>query len=209
MEYTHRTYWALLDCGHRLSPTAGTATGVHPVPLGFGRVYVNLPGGFSYDEWMKGLAAGKSFVTTGPMLICERGETDIRGTVLSLQKELDAEIIVNGTIVEKFQIVGTSSPKGGWEGTFQKELKVNSTHWVAVRVWERAPEAPGTDRWRFAHSAPVWRDVPGQLLRPRREEAEFLIERVRNELNRSRDVLPPAAIEEYQTALSKYEATLK
>ena len=48
--------------------SAGTASGVHPVQLGFGRVYVHLPDGFSYSDWMKGLNAGRSFVTTGPML---------------------------------------------------------------------------------------------------------------------------------------------
>ena len=58
--------YALLNCGFRLRPTAGTASGVHPVPLGFGRVYVHLPDGFDYAAWMKGLGAGRSFVTAAP-----------------------------------------------------------------------------------------------------------------------------------------------
>ena len=45
IEFGFRNYYALLDCGFRLRPTAGTASGVHPVPLGFGRVYVRLDGG--------------------------------------------------------------------------------------------------------------------------------------------------------------------
>ena len=208
IEYTHRTYWALLNCGHRLSPTAGTASGVHPVPLAFGRVYVHLPKEFNYEEWLQGLAAGRSFVTTGPMLICERGEDNLRGTILSEQPEVDVEIIVNGRIVEKFRPTGRRTKEGGWEATFQRELKPTGTHWVAVRVWERSPQSPGTDRWRFAHSAPVWRDVPGEPLRPVKAEAEFLVQRVRNELARSRDLLPAAAIEEYQAALSNYESAL-
>ena len=54
--------------GEAGTPTGGTASGVHPVPLGFGRVYVHLPGGFSYKTWVSGLNQGRSFVTTGPML---------------------------------------------------------------------------------------------------------------------------------------------
>ena len=67
-DFGFQTYYALLNCGLRLRVSAGTASGVHPVQLGFGRVYVHLPDGFSYDEWMKGLDAGRSFVSTGPML---------------------------------------------------------------------------------------------------------------------------------------------
>ena len=40
IHFGFENYYALLDCGFRLRPTAGTASGVHPVPLGFGRVYV-------------------------------------------------------------------------------------------------------------------------------------------------------------------------
>ena len=69
IDFTLGMYYTLLNCGFRLRPTAGTASGVHPVPLGFGRVYVHLPDGFSYEAWMAGLDAGRSFVTTGPMLV--------------------------------------------------------------------------------------------------------------------------------------------
>src|SRR5262245_7862138 len=71
IEYGCRNYYALLDCGFRLRPSAGTANGVHPVPLGFGRVYVQCPRGLTFDAWCTGLNEGRSFVTTGPMLFAE------------------------------------------------------------------------------------------------------------------------------------------
>ena len=71
LDYGFQNYYALLNCGFRLRPTAGTASGVHPVPLGFGRVYVHCPDGFSYDAWVRGLDRGESFVTTGPMLLVQ------------------------------------------------------------------------------------------------------------------------------------------
>ncbi|MFI5459955.1 MAG: hypothetical protein ACHRXM_31430 [Isosphaerales bacterium] len=45
IEFGFQNYYTLLDCGFHLRPTAGTASGVHPVPLGFGRVYVRLDEG--------------------------------------------------------------------------------------------------------------------------------------------------------------------
>jgi hypothetical protein len=66
--YGFHSYYALLNSGFRIAATAGTASGVHPVPLGFNRVYVQLDEPFSYEAGMRGVAAGRSFVTNGPML---------------------------------------------------------------------------------------------------------------------------------------------
>lgn len=42
--------------------------GVHPVPLGYSQVYVHTGRKFDLKEWLRGLKAGRSFVTTGPVL---------------------------------------------------------------------------------------------------------------------------------------------
>src|SRR5688572_4758915 len=83
IDYGFQNYYALLNCGFRLRPTAGTASGVHPVPLGFGRVYVRLKVGFSYEAWVKGLNEGRSFVTTGPMLFVEATRHHLTGSARS------------------------------------------------------------------------------------------------------------------------------
>jgi hypothetical protein len=58
---------------------------------------------------------------------------------------------------------------------------------------------------RFAHSAPFHVEVAGKPLRPRRAEVEFLIRRVEEQVARSDEVLPKAAIEEYREALRAYQ----
>ena len=68
IDFGFKNYYALLNCGFDIQPTGGTANGVHPVPLGFGRVYVHLEDKLDYGAWLKGLKQGRSFVTTGPML---------------------------------------------------------------------------------------------------------------------------------------------
>jgi hypothetical protein len=205
LEFTHRTYWALLNCGFRLRPTAGTATGVHPVPLGFGRVYVHLPNGFSYVEWMKGLNAGRSFATTGPMLLPAISREAVSGTVLSDQPVTEIEVIVNGEILHRLRVTPTRNGDGAWEAKFHQPLELAGTSWVALRCWEKREGA----RERFAHTAPQWFDVPGQALRPRRAEAAYFVERMRTEIERSRNVLPAVALAEYEEALRRYEEILR
>lgn len=205
IEYTHRTYWTLLDCGFRLRPTAGTASGVHPVPLGFGRVYVHCPGGFSYDDWMKGLNEGRSFVTTGPMLLAEVTANQISGSVISQEPVKEIEVIINGDIRHRIALTSTTNANGAREARFHHAIQLEGASWVALRCWEPS----GVDRERFAHTAPRWFDVPDQPLRPRQVEAEFLARRVREQIERSSGILPPEAIAEYRKALAIYESLAK
>jgi hypothetical protein len=198
--YGFQTYYALLNSGFRLRPTAGTANGVHPVPLGFSRVYVHLPNGFSYDAWKDALNAGNSLVTTGPMLLAEISDDRVTGTLLSEQPVKHLELIVNGQ-VRPSPLQPERNSEGAWESRFNLPLEFDTTSWVAVRCFEDRPN----DRFRFAHTAPRWFDRPDRPLRPRRVEVDFLIARVRDELARSRDRLPPDAVAEYEQALKIYE----
>jgi hypothetical protein len=199
--YPFATYYALLNCGFRLRPTAGTANGVHPVPLGFGRVYVHLPDGFSYEAWMKGLNAGRSFVTTGPMLLARIEAGEISGTILSEEPVREVEIVVNGDVRPRLPLQPQRNGEGAWEASFRQTLQIEGTSWVAARCFEQ--RAAG--RFRFAHTAPRWFAAAGQPLRPRREEAAFLVQRVRDEMAWSQGMLPEAALAEYRKALGIYE----
>jgi hypothetical protein len=212
IDYGFKNYYALLNSGFRLRPTAGTASGVHPVPLGFSRVYVHLTGGLSAEAWMRGLDAGKSFVTTGPMLFLEvdrplPGSTTARvaGSVLSAAPLSRVEVLLNGQVAGSPPPGGAPNAGGARECRFAMEIELPGTSWIAARAFE---EAPG-GRVRFAHSAPVFLEVEGKPLRPRPEEAEFLKGRVSRELERSKDLLPPEALEEYRRALAAYDEAVK
>jgi hypothetical protein len=215
-DYGFQNYYALLNCGFRLRPTAGTASGVHPVPLGFGRVYVHLEQGFSYDGWMRGLNEGRSFVTTGPMLLIRLNEKD-PGTVF---KPADAtpvvriaglakgavplkplEIVVNGEVVRTIPALNRQTDGKGYETVIDEKVTIEQSSWVAVRCFEDRPDK----RVRFAHTAPFHIEIPGKPLRPRRREIEFLIKRIEDELARNAEVLPSPALEEYREALRIYK----
>lgn len=217
MDYTLQSYYALLNCGFRMRPTAGTASGVHPVPLGFGRVYVHCPRGFTYDAWMKGLDAGRSFVTTGPMLLAEiNGEVPggkfklkpgksrtikLTGTVASEKPVAGVEVLMNGEVVRTIPLRSQPTAAGTFTAKFNEPLTIAGTSWVALRVWEPRAER----RLRFAHTAPSWFDDASQPLRPRRVEVDWLVERMQQQIESNQGVLPPEAVAEYRQALTVYQ----
>lgn len=211
------TYYTLLNCGFRMRPTAGTASGVHPVPLGFGRVYVYLKDEFQYSDWIEGLNAGRSFVTTGPMLFAKfngqhpghnfkTGESAnptcrIDADIHSLHPLTRIEVIVNGDIRHSITPANTRTESGSYQSRFISELKIDGTSWVCVRCFERLPD----QRTRFAHTAPVHFDVKDKPLRPKRAEVRYLIQRMEEELARNQNVLKPEAVDEYRSALQVYK----
>src|SRR5262249_5778026 len=69
--YSQDIYYRLLNCGLRIPPSAGSASGVLPNPVGYNRVYVHLEHGFTSDAWWSGLEKGRSFITNGPILLVE------------------------------------------------------------------------------------------------------------------------------------------
>ncbi len=65
-------WYRLLNCGFRIPASAGTDAVVNKIdsyPFGGFRVYVRIiDDGFRADSWFEGLAAGRTFVTNGPLI---------------------------------------------------------------------------------------------------------------------------------------------
>ncbi len=220
IDYGFQAYYALLDCGFNLRPTAGTASGVHPVPLGFGRVYVHLPKGFSYGAWVKGLNAGRSFVTTGPMLLAQVNGQDpgrlvrqtgsgrkghlVTGTTVSSRPILRVDIVVNGQVT---RVVSPANRKKGpaYESSFRERIPLAGSGWIAVRCYEAWPDG----RMRFAHTAPFHIKVAGRPLRPRREEVDFLVHLMEDRIARTEGIWPEPVRDEYRRALLDYQRIRK
>ncbi len=69
--WTQEIYYHVLNAGLRLPPSAGSASGVLPNPVGYNRVYVQLDQALTPSAWWRGLKQGRCFVTNGPLLICQ------------------------------------------------------------------------------------------------------------------------------------------
>ena len=217
IDYGLQTYYTLLNCGFRLRVSAGTASGVHPVQLGFGRVYVHLPEGFSYERWIEGLNAGRSFVSTGPILDLKfnghrpghtfSGDTEtqrrisVQGTA-ECKRPLDRiEIVVNGRVKETIAPTNELNSLGAYVSPVSTVVSADESYWAAVRCYEAHPEG----RVRFAHTNPIFVDVQGHPVRPRKAEIAYLVQRMEEELESNRGVLSKEALQEYQDALAIYQ----
>lgn len=212
IDWGFKSYYAFLNCGFRMRPTGGTAGGVHPVPVGFGRVYVHVPGEFSYDKWIKGLDAGHSFVTTGPMLMVQFNghsagtvfknakETVITGSAESRVPLDRIEIVVNGDVVRTVTPANKPTDTGGYSSALAETLPLAHSSWVAVRCFDQ----PLGKRFRFAHSAPAHYEIDGPV-RPKRREVAYFIERMTQEISRNRGLLAKEELGEYEHALDIYK----
>lgn len=202
-----RVYYALLNCGFRLIPTAGTGSGVHPVPVGFSRTYVHQPDGFSYETWKAALEKGRCFVTNGPSLLTTingqspghvfsdftEGEVRVRYEAAAAHGVQRIELIHNGDVVAS--VAGATDEQSG-----ELRATVTRSGWMAVRAWELTPE----NRLRIAHTAPVWFEVTDFPETPKVQETAWFIQRVEEEMARHRAVLPAEALIDYETALAAY-----
>lgn len=218
IDFTLGMYYTLLNCGFRLPPSAGTANGVHPVPAGFGRVYVHLPDGFDDAQWRRGLREGRSFVTTGPMLIATAQDkqaghtfefTSDEETAIPLRIEVVSdlpitfgEILINGVPEHLLRPRGEKTAAGAFRSVLETSITPNRSGWFAVRMFSE--DANG--RPRFAHTAPWYVEIDAQPVRPSWSERQYLIGRMRDEIQRSRGVVSEAALEEYQQVLEHYRS---
>lgn len=220
IDWGFKNYYALLNCGFRIMPSAGTASGVHPVPFAFGRVYVKVDGEFSYEKWVESLLAGNSFVTTGPMIEVTMGGMDpgshipigegesipfldLEGEVRSADPIEWVEIIQNGVVQQR--VKSTAKPIDGvYTQVFGLSAAGAVSSWWAVRVFARTAEG----RIRFAHSAPFFVDVAGKPQKPKRHEVEYLLQRVEDEIERHDGVLSVEAVDEFREAARFYRELL-
>ncbi|MBD3672295.1 MAG: CehA/McbA family metallohydrolase [Planctomycetaceae bacterium] len=217
LNYGWEVYYTLLNCGFHIAPTAGTASGVHPVPLGYSRVYVHTGEQLSVDSFMDGLQQGRSFVTTGPMLFVTVENTQ-SGTVLKSEKqkkqtfEIDVQslsqrqsvtmqVIVNGQVVETIDPHPIQTDDGAWKIDATTTVTLDDSGWIAVRSIGKQPDG----RKRFAHTAPWYVEMAGRPVTPRQEQIEWLIELMEEQIERNRDVLSPEALAEFEQALKAYQ----
>jgi hypothetical protein len=182
--WSQEIYYHLLNCGVRLPPSAGSASGVLPNPVGYNRVYVHLGPELKYDAWWEGLRAGRSFVTNGPLLrVRADGRlpghvfTAAAGTELSIDLRADltgrdairfVEIVQNGTLVrcvrtEELQRTGNLGA-----------VKFTESGWFLVRAIADNPKT-----FRFASTAPFYVEVGESKRRISRASARFFVEWVR------------------------------
>ncbi len=200
--WTQEIYYHALNAGLRVPPSAGSASGVLPNPVGYNRVYVHLEGGLDWDRWWEGLRAGRSFVTNGPLLLAtaggklpghvfkEPGEIEITAELLGREAVPRIEIVRDGRVV----------------GTAPGRLSFTESGWFLVRA-----VAENEKTFRFASTAPWFVEVGGKP-RVSRASARFFLDWVDERIKRVKVDDPEekkAVLEHHEAARRFWQARLE
>jgi hypothetical protein len=179
--WSQEIYYHLLNCGVRLPPSAGSASGVLPNPVGYNRVYVHLAEPLSYTAWWDNLRSGRCFVTNGPLLLCKANgrlpghvfvspgraplTIEIDVSLISLDAVPHIEIIRNGSVVEILK--STGQQRQVWKTT----RTFDESGWFLLRAIADNPRT-----FRFASTAPFYVEI-GEPARPvSRSSAQFFLQ---------------------------------
>ncbi len=177
---TQDIYYRVLESGIRLAPSAGSASGVLPNPVGYNRVYVHVTAPLEYDDWWNGLKAGRSFVTNGPLLLVS-ANGELPGHVFSasaakpLKVALDVSVrsstpIRSVELVRDGRVVATASYDAASGRAELEPQTFKQSGWFLVRAL-----TDKTDTFRFASTGPYYVEAQGAPARISREAARFFL----------------------------------
>ena len=158
--------------------------------VGIPRTYVNIEGGLSYRGWLDSIRAGRTFVTTGPVIFLTvdgkaLGETisASKGQDMSVKAEVRSRIPVEKLeIVQGGEIVAVKeNPDGSPNLTMETTLSVDKSSWIAARAHSEEI-LPYQTSWYvvrdgiplMAHTSPVYVEVDGQPTRSSEDAAFFI-----------------------------------
>jgi len=182
--WTQEIYYHALNCGIRLPPSAGSASGVLPNPVGYNRAYVQVEGALTYEKWWEGLRAGRVFVSNGPLLRAtanghlpghvfklkegEKLNIDVFAKVDSDDGLGPLEVVKDGAVVAS--ICGCS-----WDGTGPlAQLEFAESGWFLVRAFAEVPST-----FRFASTGPFYVERADAPRRVSKTSAQFFVDWVR------------------------------
>lgn len=187
--WTQHIYYQILNIGLRIPPSAGSASGVLPNPVGYNRVYVHVENGLTWEKWWAGLKKGQSFVTNGPILLC-KANGQLPGHVFQAQTEKKLEIRIDTSLISSDEVpvleviqngkVTQSIPVNNQvKNQIQAKITFDKSGWFLVRVITSEQRT-----FRFASTAPWYVELGREKSRISRSSVQFFLDWCRERINR-------------------------
>jgi TolB protein len=185
------------NCGYHVVASAGEdafPNFYRSYIIGSNRVYVNSGKKLDYEKWIADFRAGRSFVTSGPLVFFNvdgqgpGGEIKLDAGAHALKAAVEVESITPIETVELLynnQVIETRKPEGKpLRYRFEKTVGAPASGWFAVRVRGAYARHPIRRPFPFAATMPVWVTVGGE--RPRsRQDAQYFIDWIDKTLERA------------------------
>ncbi|MGH9629645.1 MAG: CehA/McbA family metallohydrolase, partial [Bryobacteraceae bacterium] len=150
-----RLWYRFLNCGFRLTATAGTDKMTNYVTVGANRVFARVDGEFTYQGWIDALRAGRTFITNSPILrFTVNGQEP--GATLHINSRKESKLQIHARaesqlpydrleIVCNGEVIADATPGGGrHRAEIRLEHAVSGSCWIAARAHE------SIDRYRSA-----------------------------------------------------------
>ena len=177
-DYTR--YYQLLNCGFKIAASSGTDWWIYD----HNRVFVSIGGEFTYDNWIAGLRAGRTFVTNGPLL-----EFTVNGSKPGSEVEGAGPLRVWARatsripferieIVRDGEVIAEQPSVQGRDATLERVIEIDEGGWIAARVSGGAKTYAGYPA--FAHTSPIYLRVPGTPFRKAAAAGSFVDEIARS-----------------------------
>ncbi len=167
-------YYRFLDCGFRIPLGDGSD---HPARVtGCARIYVKVDGGFSYENWLNGIRAKRTFVSSGPLLWLRVNGQEIgselslsSGATLSVEAKARSryplgvlQVVSNGEVIRE---VRTQER----EAELRFDLPLDKSRWLVARCSQTdrfAPIPTASDCYtanpHIAHTSAIYADLDGR-----------------------------------------------
>ena len=168
-------WYRYLAAGYRLPAVGGTDKMGAYMPVGANRTYAHLGGEqFSFESWARAVRAGRTFMTTGPLLLLEAdgrtpgdeirlgqggGRVEVRLDARSFVPFHRVEIVWNGDVV-----ASREDAAGTREMTLRETVQVPGPGWLAARCASRLGPTTAWGLAIQAHTSPIYFHVPTREL---------------------------------------------
>ena len=168
-----RDWYRFLNVGYRIPAVGGTDKMSAGTPIGAVRTYAHIgdrpP---SFESWKAAVAAGNTFVTSGPLVELtveghspgETLELPAQGGTVTVEVEAShineltsLDIVVNGIPVAE-----TSGPRRANQLQLSEELQISRGSWIAARCWSNDVIWSAFPTAVAAHTSPVYVDCGGE-----------------------------------------------
>ena len=192
----HSSFYRYLDVGIKVPFSTGTDWFIYD----FSRVYIPASERPTSEEWLDQLAAGRSYITNGPLLefsvneqgigedikLAEPGKVRVTGRAVGRVDFQRLELVQSGRVVAT---IDSSAQDDHFTAELDTDLDISKSCWLALRTPPPSyPEDPDHEktplneygRELFSHTSATFIDIAGRRMFDKSAAEELLEEMTKN-----------------------------